>query len=653
MIISVLYVLLALLGLSFLIFIHELGHYYMAKKMGMRVETFAIGFGKPLLSWESGGTKWQVGWLLFGGYVKIAGTDTAGDTDPYQISDGFFGKGPLARIAVAAMGPIVNLVFALLAFALLWSTGGRQQTFTEHTHKIGWVDPHSELYAQGVRPGDEIAAYNDRPYTTISDHLQAPMTSDGTLKIDGYHVDYNTHTRTPFSTTVQVYPHPNFPDKGLLTAGILKAANYINYAQLPSGKENPLPPSSPMQDSGLEYGDRIVWIDGELIVSSQQLNRVLNDDRVLLTIVRDGQKLLKRVPRVDVRELRLDPIVRAELSDWQFEAQLNNVRFAELQVLPYDLTPDLLVTSALKFIDQEAEKEAWPQHFASTLEEPLEEGDRIIAIDGKPIDRAYELLNLLQKHNVHIIVERSTSNSDPINWYDADKNFDASLDTAALAKIASTIGDAEPITTEGSYHLLKAVEPTSRSSYFQDAEKQQQYQKELAEQQKAIDAIADPEKRALARKQFLQMQNELTLGLPNVQDRTVWYNPGPLEMFKVVFNDVARTLKALVTGSLSPKWIAGPVGIVQAVHDSSQSGLRNALYWLGAISLNLGMLNLLPIPVLDGGTIVLSFFEWITGRRLKPKTLEKLILPFAVLLIAFFLFLTFNDVSRLFKSLWG
>ena len=80
------------LGLSLLIFIHELGHYFMARRLGMRVETFSIGFGKPIYTWERDGVDWQIGWLLFGGYVKIAGMDTADQRDPYEVKDGFFGK---------------------------------------------------------------------------------------------------------------------------------------------------------------------------------------------------------------------------------------------------------------------------------------------------------------------------------------------------------------------------------------------------------------------------------------------------------------------------------------------------------------------------------------------------------------------------------
>ena len=80
---------------------------------------------------------------------------------------------------------------------------------------------------------------------------------------------------------------------------------------------------------------------------------------------------------------------------------------------------------------------------------------------------------------------------------------------------------------------------------------------------------------------------------------------------------------------------------------------KEGLFWLGAVSLNLGILNLLPIPVLDGGDCMLFLFELISRRRIKIKTLEKMIVPFALLLIVFFVFLTYNDVSRILTNLFG
>lgn len=185
MIFSILYIILAILALSFLIFIHELGHYFMARRVGMKVETFAIGFGKPIFSWVRDGVKWQIGWILFGGYVKIAGQELDKEADPYSVPDSFFSKRPIDRIKVAVMGPLVNLVFALLVFSLLWVDGGRQKNFSEYTSKIGWVDPKSELYAHGIRPGDEITSYDHQAFQSSKDHLYAAMMSSGTLDVKG------------------------------------------------------------------------------------------------------------------------------------------------------------------------------------------------------------------------------------------------------------------------------------------------------------------------------------------------------------------------------------------------------------------------------------------------------------------------------------
>jgi regulator of sigma E protease len=93
--------------------------------------------------------------------------------------------------------------------------------------------------------------------------------------------------------------------------------------------------------------------------------------------------------------------------------------------------------------------------------------------------------------------------------------------------------------------------------------------------------------------------------------------------------------------------ISGPVGIVQVIHYGWTTGVSEALYWLAVISLNLGLLNLLPIPVLDGGYISFALFEWITRRPIKSQTMERMIIPFVVAIVMLFVYLTYNDISRL------
>lgn len=651
MIVSLIYVLLAILALSFLIFIHELGHYWMARRVGMRVETFAIGFGQPIYTWERDGVKWQIGWILFGGYVKIAGQEADSEKDPYEVPGGFFSKSPLDRIKVALMGPLTNLVFALLVFSLLWVDGGREKNFSDFTKKIGWLDPHSELYADGVRPGDEIVAFDDNEYSSSKDLLYAPMTSSGEMTVNGFHVDYANGKKTPFTYQIKPYPHPGAIEKGIMTTGILQPANYVIYNRI-QGKDNPLPEGSPLKDSGIEYGDRIVWVDGEQIYSVQQLNHVLNDGRALLTIQRGSQILLRRAPRILVEELKLEPDFKEELVDWQYEANLNGTKIQKLYAIPYLLTNAGVVENEVKFIDKDKQEEAFPRHPFSEAEAPLQKGDKILAVDSMPVSRSFQILQLLQEDRVTVIVQRDPAVVEKTLWNEADAEFDHETDWKDLQKITSTIGTASVVKEAGMFHLLAPIVPKMRSAFAMSPETQALAATEVIEQKKQIDSIEDSEKRAQALQLLESREKQLMLGLPGVQDRRVDYNPIPTDLFSSVFNEIWHTVTALFSGSLNPRWISGPIGIVQVVHDSWMMGMRDALFWIGAISLNLGVLNLLPIPMLDGGTILFCLVELVTRRKIPPKILERLILPFAFLLIAFFIYLTYNDLSRILGVFW-
>lgn len=648
MITSVFYVLLAIFGLSFLIFVHELGHYFMARRVGMRVETFAIGFGKPIYSWERKGVKWQIGWLLFGGYVKIAGQDEE-TQNPYEIPDSFFGRPPIDRIKVSFMGPLVNLVAAFLIFMVLWLAGGREKNFSEFTHKIGWVDPQSKLYAEGIRPGDEIAAYNRHPYQTVKDHLYAPMISSGDIDVEGFKLNYAQSSKYPFEYKISPYPHPFAVEKGFLTSGIISPASYVISAQQAEGSADGLPEGSPMLHSGIKSGDRIVWLDGNVVFSALEMNRLLNDGKALLTVERNGEILLMRVPRVPVFELKIDSEFKEELTDWQYEANLDT-KLPNMLVIPYNLDNHAVVENELKFIDKENQIEAFPPIPFSGNEHSLLPKDKIIAVDGTPISTSYELLAHLQQHRIVIIVERNSTTKGATPWREADANFDKEMQWNDLSKITNSIGLSHPVTTAGDYVLLNPVIPKAQADFALSAEKKAWLAAELLEQKKEVEKIEDPEKRHQALAKFKNQEKQLLLGLP-IQDLKVNYNPTPWEQFKTVFDEIWLTLTALFTGSLNPKWMSGPIGIVQVVHDNWMIGIKEALFWLGAISLNLGILNLLPIPVLDGGKIVLSFFEMVTGKKIQPKTMEKLILPFAVLLIVFFIFVTYQDLSRIFTGL--
>ena len=648
---TILYFILAAAALGILVFIHELGHYFVAKKMGMTVETFGIGFGRPILKWRWHDVDWQLGWLPFGGYVKIAGMEFGKKEkethkEPYDIPNGFFSKAPWRRIFVAIAGPLANFILALLIFVAIWAMGGREKPFSDYTQIIGWVDPKSELYALGVRPGDVITEYNGKPFTGSKDLLYAAMLGGKEVTLSGYHIDEKTGKETSFTHTIETYPAP-FSIDGILTTGITATARYLIYDNLPNGAVNQLPEGSPMESSGISYGDRLVWADGEILYSMDQLSYILNSEQALLTIKRGDYFFLSRQPRVYARDLLLPEYVQNELIDWQYEVGLKN-RWQQMRILPYIVSIEGYVEAPLEFIDKESYLEAFPLHpYSPQLEQSLQPGDRILAVDGKTIDKGYNILKLLQTHRVQLMIESNMPGDKQISWKDENKIFQNSLNFNKIQKLAQNVGIKNSNRNLGNLALLNPVEPKRMDQFVLSHEAQDRIKSEFEKQKEEIESIRNQEKRMQALYYLNKSHQKLLLGI-YLQDRLVDYNPNPIRLFGHVFTETWQTLKALVMGYLHPKWISGPIGIVQVIHHGWQLGISEALFWIAAISVNLGFLNLLPIPVLDGGYICLALWEQITRRRLKAKTMERLIIPFVVLLIGLLIFLTFQDLTRLF-----
>ncbi|HKY99922.1 MAG TPA: site-2 protease family protein [Rhabdochlamydiaceae bacterium] len=644
MIYSIIYVILAAFGLGFLIFIHELGHYFMARRVGMTVEAFAIGFGKPVLSWECNGVKWHICALPFGGYVRIAGMEKKGKLEPHQIPDGFYGKKPIARIKVALMGPIVNIVFAFIAFVIIWIAGGREKPFSDYTRLIGWVDKGSDLYLDGVRPGDEIADFNGKPFEGFNELIYASLLDNKNATLKGFKIDYATGQRTPFDYTLEVDQDLRGIDSATKTVGILSPASYLIYDRMPDGSENSISAGSPMAQSGIEYKDRILWVDGQLIFSKKQLIATVNEPKTLLTVQRGAEVFLARVPRLQVSDLRIGPEQKAELDDWMHEAQLKT-KLSDLFFIPYNLNPVLNVENALTYIDKESKEQKPCTTGYCGLDIPLQSGDKIIAVDGVAVNTSFEFLSNLQSRRIQVIVKHD--DKEPVlSWKEADSHFDDGVNWNDLQKIYSSIGTPQPVKQLGNLRLLSSVSPKNLNDFPLSENQKERLANELSAQRKQIEKIEDPEQKAAALRLLEEGQKKVMLGIV-LQDRLVTYNPSPFSMFFSVFKETYRTLVAVVTGVLSPKWLAGPVGIVQVMQYGWSLGVKEALFWLSMISLNLGIINLLPVPVLDGGHICFAIWESITKKPIKSKTMERLIIPFIVLIIAFFLYLTYHDLMRL------
>src|SRR5829696_6627542 len=163
-----LYVGVFLVVLTVLVFVHELGHYLVARRNGVRIEVFLIGFGPELFGWwDRAGTRWKFSAIPLGGYVKMFGDADASSGLPVaglgQLSaaerDVSFHHKPLGqRAAIVAAGPIANFLFAIVVLALLFMTWGQPFTPAE----VGQVVPGSAAEAGGIRAGDTIVSVDGR-----------------------------------------------------------------------------------------------------------------------------------------------------------------------------------------------------------------------------------------------------------------------------------------------------------------------------------------------------------------------------------------------------------------------------------------------------------------------------------------------------------
>ncbi len=630
MILNMFHLALAILGLGFLIFIHELGHYCVARWTGMKVEVFSIGFGPTLRQWTLQGVKWQLCILPFGGYVRIAGMEKKGGLEPHQIPDGFYSKTPRQRIQVALAGPITNILFAFVAFTLIWLTGGQKKPFQQLTHVVGYVDADSIFKMNSVVPGDVLSSFNGKPFDGYSDLLMKLALNDQEIQIQGDHVNYWTDKKTPFQVSLPpaAQPTDRFNQFGILPAQYLIFDHYSS-------------PAAPLMESGIEKGDRVVWVDGSLLFSQKQLSAILNDSTALITVQRANGSLLIKVPRLKISDLRLTPLFKDELDDWKHTASLKE-KLSDLYFIPYQVNSSGIVEETLSFMNANGEE--------VSSSETLQVGDRIIGVNSIPTQNAFDLLKTLQNRTALVIVQKKTS-LPFISWQEADASFESSFDTASLKQIIQTIGTAHPTLEAGSFKLLEPIHLKPLSELELDSKTRAQINTQYETQKKEIEKLENSREKEAQLSILEQSQKRLMLGAL-LADRFVSYNPLPTTQFGNVFEQTWKTLTSLFTGSLTPKSLSGPVGIVQALQQSWSTGIKDALFWLGFVSLNLAVLNLLPIPVLDGGHVLFSVIELVTKKPIRAKTMEKWIIPFLILLVLLFIYLTYQDLVRLFHRLF-
>lgn len=172
----------AIVVLGVLILVHELGHFLVAKRVGVRVLRFSIGFGPKLFGWKSGDTEYQLSAVPLGGYVKMEGEDSDAELDEESKKVSFSHQPVLRRFAIVFAGPATNLLFAFLVFCVTFIAFGVRTPSDQA--KVGGLSPDMPAAAAGLQIDDLIRSVDGQAVHSWDELSQAIRQSGGrTLKL--------------------------------------------------------------------------------------------------------------------------------------------------------------------------------------------------------------------------------------------------------------------------------------------------------------------------------------------------------------------------------------------------------------------------------------------------------------------------------------
>jgi len=278
----------ALLALNLLIFVHELGHFLAARWRGMKVDRFAIWFGKPVWKKKINGVEYALGWIPAGGYVALPQMATMEmiEGKSEHAGEPLPNVAPLDKIIVAFAGPLFSFLLAV-AFALAVWQVGKPVTASENEPVLGWVVPDGPAWKAGLRPGDKILEIDGHPIKHYGPPSQDSIiwrviTSEGTNIALTYLRGgaTNTVSAKPFKRETKWYER-----KALRQILVDIPTEAIVGAVLTN---------SPAARAGLKRGDEIIAINGDKIYSVAAMEyareQMTNRDAapITITVRRDG-----------------------------------------------------------------------------------------------------------------------------------------------------------------------------------------------------------------------------------------------------------------------------------------------------------------------------------------------------------------------------
>ena len=621
------------IGLGFVIFVHELGHFLVAKACGVKCEKFYIGFdinGWNLGKFTWGETEYGIGILPLGGYVKMLGQDDnpaaaareaqrakdiieSGDLPPEPTSDPHPAWDPRSypaqsvpeRMAIISAGVIMNVIFAVLLAA--WAFGLGVQ---ELTCEVSSVRPGGAAWRAGLRTGDEIVAIGSKTEPVFTDLQKGVTLGDPAQGIDF------TVRRPADGSERTLTLHPD-TDLGIPTVGVTSPFSVT----LPESLEPGLPGAASQANPAFEPGDTITAVDGASISSYAELIASLSgkaETPVSISVQRQDKNLSISVPAQPRRETGL-----------------------------------VMVPGLIASVQADSP--------ASAAE--LKAGDRIVSIDGESLgnpltidDRLKKrsgevvLLGVLRSDAVHnasgeLVTETIEVTPRDVTWIEQARWPQSPVAVSSLG-IAFNIGSEIAKVVPGSPAARAGIKEGEFVTRARFAKKDEPIDEDDPGVELSEESQSWPFVMAMVQQSPKDTRLQLTVKSSDGLARDVELNPIDSTVdfivdrglvFRPVYrlvqarsigaaltqglsktgedlSMVYRFLQKITSNQISPRLLGGPIEIAKQAGKSAEEGLGRLLLFLTMLSANLAVINFLPIPVLDGGHMVFLMYELVRGK---------------------------------------
>ena len=271
-----------LVAIGILTTIHEFGHFWVARRCGVKVLRFSVGFGAPLFSWHDKlGTEYVIAWLPLGGYVKML-DESEGIVAEHELGQAFNRKPILQKMLVICAGPVFNMLFAVVCYWLAFMLG-----ISYVAPIIGSVQADSAAYKAGLSSGQEIVAIDNQKNPTwedISIALMKNLGNNNSILLEAYHRESKQYTQHVAA---------------LKDWDVDSSTNIISFFGIEAF--DPIPPivgavvdDYPAQQAGIISGDQIISIDNTVVATRAQLGTMLKTRANIpttITIKRSGKLL--------------------------------------------------------------------------------------------------------------------------------------------------------------------------------------------------------------------------------------------------------------------------------------------------------------------------------------------------------------------------